>query len=33
MGRLGTATVSALANAKRSIDFGEHDFSDDPRGA
>ena len=32
-GRLGTATVSALANTKRSIDFGEHDFSDDPRGA
>ncbi len=32
-GRLGTATVSALANVERSIDFGEHDFSDDPRGA
>ena len=30
-GRLGTAVVSALANAKRSVDFEVHDFSNDPR--
>ena len=30
-GRLGAAVVSSLANAKRTVDFGVHDFSDDPR--
>ena len=30
-GRLGTAVVSALANARRSVDFEVHDFSNDPR--
>ncbi len=32
-GRVGSVVVSSLANTKRSIDFAEHDFSDDPRGA
>ena len=30
-GRLGSVTVSSLANAKRSVDFEVHDFGDDPR--
>jgi hypothetical protein len=32
-GRLGTVVVSSIANAKRTVDFGVHDFSDDPRAA
>jgi hypothetical protein len=32
-GRLGTSVVSAIANAKRAVDFEVHDFSDDPRGS
>jgi hypothetical protein len=30
-GRLGSVVVSSIANAKRTVDFGVHDFSDDPR--
>jgi acyl-CoA thioesterase superfamily protein/acyl-Coa thioesterase superfamily protein len=30
-GRLGATVVSSIANAKRTVDFGVHDFSDDPR--
>ena len=30
-GRLGAAVVSSLSNAKRTVDFAVHDFSDDPR--
>ncbi|MET0837187.1 MAG: thioesterase family protein, partial [Marmoricola sp.] len=30
-GRLGAVVVSSIANAKRTVDFGVHDFSDDPR--
>jgi Thioesterase-like superfamily len=30
-GSLGAAVVSSIANAKRTVDFGVHDFSDDPR--
>jgi hypothetical protein len=30
-GTLGAAVVSSIANAKRTVDFGVHDFSDDPR--
>ncbi|MCW2846517.1 MAG: hypothetical protein JWR90_491 [Marmoricola sp.] len=30
-GRLGTAVTTAIANAKRSVDFEVHDFSEDPR--
>jgi acyl-CoA thioesterase superfamily protein/acyl-Coa thioesterase superfamily protein len=30
-GRLGTVVVSSIANAKRTVDFDVHDFSDDPR--
>ena len=30
-GRLGSVMVSSLANAKRSVDFAVHDFSEDPR--
>ena len=32
-GRLGSVVVSSIANAKRTVDFGVHDFSDDPRAA
>lgn len=32
-GRLGSATVSSIANAKRTVDFEVHDFSNDPRAA
>ena len=32
-GRLGSVTVASLANAKRTVDFEVHDFSDDPRAA
>ncbi len=32
-GRLGAVVVSSIANAKRTVDFGVHDFSDDPRAA
>jgi hypothetical protein len=32
-GKLGTAVVSSIANAKRTVDFGVHDFGDDPRSA
>lgn len=32
-GRLGTAMTTSMANVKRTIDFTEHDFSEDPRGA
>jgi hypothetical protein len=31
VGTLGAAVVSSIANAKRTVDFGGHDFSDDPR--
>jgi hypothetical protein len=30
-GRLGTTVVSSIANAKRTVDFEVHDFSDHPR--
>jgi hypothetical protein len=30
-GRIGTAVVSSIANAKRTVDFEVHDFKDDPR--
>jgi hypothetical protein len=30
-GILGAAVVSSIANAKRTVDFGVHDFSNDPR--
>lgn len=30
-GPVGNAVVSSIANAKRTVDFGVHDFSDDPR--
>ncbi len=30
-GRLGTSVTTAIANAKRAVDFTVHDFSDDPR--
>ncbi|WP_027860019.1 acyl-CoA thioesterase domain-containing protein [Marmoricola sp. URHB0036] len=30
-GRLGSVVVSSIANAQRTVDFGVHDFSDDPR--
>jgi hypothetical protein len=30
-GVLGAAVVSSIANAKRTVDFAVHDFSDDPR--
>jgi hypothetical protein len=30
-GRLGTAVVSSIANAQRTVDFAVHDFKDDPR--
>jgi hypothetical protein len=30
-GRLGTTAVTAIANAKRAVDFEVHDFKDDPR--
>ena len=30
-GPLGSALVSSIANAKRTVDFGVHDFSNDPR--
>ena len=32
-GRLGSAMVASLANAKRTVDFEVHDFGDDPRAA
>ena len=32
-GPLGNAVVASIANAKRTVDFGVHDFSDDPRAA
>jgi hypothetical protein len=32
-GRLGSAMVSSIANAKRTVDFEVHDFSNDPRAA
>jgi hypothetical protein len=32
-GRIGSAMVAALANAKRTVDFEVHDFGDDPRAA
>jgi hypothetical protein len=32
-GRLGSVMVASLANAKRTVDFEVHDFSDDPRAA
>lgn len=32
-GRLGAAMTTSMANVQRSIDFTEHNFSDDPRGA
>jgi hypothetical protein len=32
-GRVGSVMVSSLANAKRTVDFEVHDFSDDPRAA
>ncbi len=32
-GRLGTAGVCSIANAKRTVDFEVHDFGDDPRSA
>lgn len=32
-GRLGTAVVTSIANARRSVNFEVHDFSDDPRNA
>ncbi len=30
-GRIGSAMVAGLANAKRTVDFEVHDFGDDPR--
>jgi acyl-coenzyme A thioesterase PaaI-like protein len=30
-GRIGTAVTTAIANAKRAVDFEVHDFTDDPR--
>jgi hypothetical protein len=30
-GRIGTSVTSAIANAKRTVDFTVHDFSEDPR--
>lgn len=30
-GTLGATVVSSIANAKRTVDFGVHDFSNDPR--
>lgn len=33
LGRLGTTVVSSIANAKRTVDFEVHDFSEDPRGS
>jgi hypothetical protein len=30
-GRVGSVVVSSIANAKRTVDFGVHDFSNDPR--
>jgi hypothetical protein len=30
-GRLGTAVVTSIANAKRAVDFAVNDYSDDPR--
>jgi hypothetical protein len=30
-GRLGTTVTSSIANAKRTVDFEVHDFSEDPR--
>lgn len=30
-GRLGSAMVSSMANARRAVDFEENDFADDPR--
>lgn len=32
-GKLGTVAVSSMANAKRTVDFEEHSFGDDPRQA
>lgn len=32
-GRVGSAMTTSMANVKRSIDFTEHNFSDDPRRA
>ena len=33
VGRIGTAMTSSMANARRTVDFEIHDFSNDPRGA
>ena len=30
-GRIGSAMVSSMANARRAVDFEENDFADDPR--
>jgi hypothetical protein len=32
-GRIGTTTVTAIANAKRTVDFTEHDFGEESLGA